>query len=339
MKIKRGLIVIFGIFLLSIFSCMSFVFAAHTLDILVDSTAPQVNLSSPTSSAAYSGSTYNVPFIFNATDSESGVANCSVYVDNSPTLNTSSINATNNEIDVLISAGSHSAYINCTDISGNTGNSSTITFTITAPSNNNNDGGGGGGGGGGGTPKTSFWQVTRDITTLDLSQGSEQSLAYRERLKINLSINGKNKTYFTGISKLENNYVIVNVSGDSEQSAKFYSGNQEKFDLDSDNYYDLEIKINSIVNNKASLFIKQINEKINSAAAVTNPTNTANAIKVPDANTTLQQNENAENNGSASQTVYWVIVGGIILIILIIGWVIIYFIFKKRKNVYKDFKM
>ncbi|VVB78935.1 Right handed beta helix region [uncultured archaeon] len=233
----------------------------HTLNILSDSSPPLVNVVSPANSASYSGSDYEVMFIFDANDSESGIANCSVYANGASYVNTSSISTINNQITAGLSAGSYSAYVNCTDLAGNIGNSSIITFAIAVPSTNN-DNNGGGGGGIATTLKKDFWEVTRDLTKIDLGLGYNEELSYKERVKINLSIDGKTKTDYIGITKLEKSYVILNLSNGS-QSVKLYSGNEEKFDLNMDGKnYEIYVKLNSISNNKANITIMRINEKI-----------------------------------------------------------------------------
>ncbi|VVB78602.1 Right handed beta helix region [uncultured archaeon] len=118
---------------------------------LNDIISPTVNLNSPLNNANYVGTSYSVTFGFSASDLGIGIANCSVYVNNGGYENTSSISSNNNIIVNLV-PGIYDSYVNCTDYSGNIGNSSKISFVISAPSNGNtNEGGGGGGSGGGNT--------------------------------------------------------------------------------------------------------------------------------------------------------------------------------------------
>ena len=109
---------------------------------------PAVNLTSPATGADFSGSSYNVTFVFNVTGVD-GFANCSVYTNGATYANTSPILGTNN-ISAVLGAGSYSAYVNCTELLGSADSSQTINFTITAPPSSGGGGGGGSGGGGGG---------------------------------------------------------------------------------------------------------------------------------------------------------------------------------------------
>jgi len=86
---------------------------------------------------------------FNFTDAESSTANCTLYFDDSPYNTTNDINnntQTTLKANASISDGNHSVYVNCTNIYGAIGNSSTVNIVIdttspfvqaVSPANNN----------------------------------------------------------------------------------------------------------------------------------------------------------------------------------------------------------
>ena len=102
----------------------------QTINIHVDLAAPNVNIVN----SSFSTTSTTPSITFNFTDNVSLSANCSLYLNN--IFNVSNAATPNNTNTILtastLNIASYEATVNCTDGSGNTGNSTAITITITA---------------------------------------------------------------------------------------------------------------------------------------------------------------------------------------------------------------
>ena len=303
---------------------------------LSDINPPLVDLTSPFDGTTYSGTSYNVTITFDTIDYESPIINCSIYVNDTSYSNISVITTdTKNNFYINLSSGTYSAYVNCTDSHLNMGNSSTNDFIISPPVTRNEDnestntGGGGGGGGSSKVSNDSFWQATRDFSGTDLSSDFFKEIASKERVKLSLNLNGKSETHYLGVSKTEKTYVIINVSS-IPQSAKLYVGNEERFDLDLDGKtYDLYVKLNSILNNRANLTIKQINEPI----ILPNSSTIESSF-----NSTTDKKSEEENPVQYNYNILIIFIALIFAVILIVIILLIYFKqvkYRMIKNSYK----
>jgi hypothetical protein len=117
------------------------------------------------------------------------------------------------------------------------------------------DDGSGGGGGGGGSASSMYWLSTFVIGNTRLEEGFSKELGIRERIKITLD-----EDYYIGVTKLSTN-LVINFSSFSEE-VPFTIGQEKKFDLTEDGYYDLIIKLKGIKNGKGNLTFDKINELI-----------------------------------------------------------------------------
>jgi len=120
----------------------------------------------------------------------------------------------------------------------------------------------GGGGGGGSTIKTlkneSFWIKTYDLKTSNLSKGINYSLASKERILINIA----NENPYIGIISTSVDLANIQIVN-RPANVTFKINEEKKFDTNSNNIYDLVIKLNSIVNGKANISVRYITEPIN----------------------------------------------------------------------------
>jgi len=225
----------------------------HNITLAAEKISPVVNLTSPPNGTDYSGSSYTVSFIFNVTD-DSAISNCSVYASGTEYSNTSAITkGVNNTINATLSAGSYTAYLNCTDGADNIGNSSTISFTITSSGST----GSSSGGSRGTTTASSFWKKTYNISDKEFNQGFIKELLSKERLKITI----KEENHYIGIVNLTNKTATIQIAS-NPKNITFNIGDEKDFDLTNDNYLDLSVRLNSILNNKANITIKSIQEEI-----------------------------------------------------------------------------
>ena len=146
------------------------------------------------------------------------------------------------------------------DHSGNTATAST-TYNVEL----SGTGGGGGGGGGGSTVPVSFYQRTINIATNDFSEveNIQQKLAAKERIKIKFN----NKYHHIGVRELTLMTALIEVASHGETKKQLNIGDEIKIDLNSDNINDVHIKLNSIINGKADLDIRYIQESYASCIA------------------------------------------------------------------------
>ncbi len=140
------------------------------------------------------------------------------------------------------------------DASGNCNTSSRYNFTTSsAPADGGTTSGGGGGGG------TTTTYKTYAVTDEQLLQGYTQILSKDDKIKF--SINNKNHSLLVNSVNEALNYANLTLSS-TPFNFLIYVNETKKFELTNDNFYDLLVKLNNLVDNKANLTIKQIYEKI-----------------------------------------------------------------------------
>lgn len=147
------------------------------------------------------------------------------------------------------------SYVN--DTSGNE-NSSIVYFTY-APSSTNEETGSSSSSGGGGGSSTVTYSNTFVMDNAELSEiGSiSQSLGESERLRIKVS----NETHHVGVVNLTETTAVIEIASDSVQ-VNFNLGDENKFDVTGDNFYDLLVRLNSISGDTANISLTYINEEI-----------------------------------------------------------------------------
>ena len=109
--------------------------------------------------------------------------------------------------------------------------------------------------GGGGSP--SYWSKTVVVDEADFTEGYTKDLKKKERIKVDI----EGDTHYIGVVDIASSTVTINISSETIQ-ATLSVGDERKFDVSADGYYDLYVKLNSISSNKADLTIKSINEKV-----------------------------------------------------------------------------
>lgn len=161
----------------------------------------------------------------------------------------SSINTSiTNQFTKSLSAGNYNWKVFCVDLAGNSNETENRTITINAvpPSS-----------GGGGSSRTTTTSKEETISDLELKEGTTKNL--RKNDKLLFSINNTNHTltlYELGV------YSII-ITIQSDPIDLFLSLNEtRRVDLNYDNYYDLEIKLNSLESSRANLTIREISEQI-----------------------------------------------------------------------------
>ena len=269
--------------------------------ITLDTTAPTITLVAPADSTSSTTSAYN--FTFNVSDSNT-VSYCSLIFDGSIINNLTSISKTltNGMYNSSLSVATHTWSINCTDFVGNTGNSSTRTLIVQAPA---------------ATTTTTTTTSSGGYPTYRPDQ-NELEEGYQRVLYKNWKISFKvgNESHLFKVENITDSNAKIILSSEVKE-ATLSIGEERKFDLSGDNYYDVLVKLNSITpawRNKANFTIKTIHEKINEkTSSVQNEEN--------------KTSEGAPNEGSKKTNSGW-------LWVLIVGLVILIFV-KIRRNKFK----
>jgi hypothetical protein len=115
----------------------------------------------------------------------------------------------------------------------------------------------------------SFWLDTFTAADSDFASGFSKILLVKQRVKVRID----SEDHYIGIVSLGVNSATVNISSDPQQ-ATLSVGEERKFDVSIDGYYDIYLKLNSVTNTTANLTIMQIYEKVPASEAANNQTPT-----------------------------------------------------------------
>jgi len=191
------------------------------------------------------------------------------------------------------------------DITGNL-----ITADSTSDSSSGDSGSGSGTEGG----TTLFWKNTFVASNNQLLDGFTREYSEKERAKVKV----ENEDHYVGIISLTNDSATINVSSDAQQ-AVFNIGDEKKFEVTGDDYYDLLVKLNSINGTKANVTIKSINEKI--VNEIPNGQN-------PEGNESSSGIKNVLNNIKNSNSSVKIVIS-VIALVIIMG-IIFLIVFRKK---------
>ncbi|MBT4257736.1 S8 family serine peptidase [archaeon] len=221
-------------------------FGLENYSFIYDKTSPTISLISPANDySAYAGS---VNFEFNLT--EENPANCSLIIDDLIVSTNNSITSISNSISYSPSVGTHSWKINCKDYSLLSVNSSSRDIEITQrPSS---------GGSSGSTTEEEEELVEEEIVNeTELLGGIEKT--FEEKEIIQFSFNSE--THEIIAEKVFEKSVEILIQSDPIRFT-LNVGDWKKVNLNNDSYYDLYVELLSIVDQKAEIKIKKINEEI-----------------------------------------------------------------------------
>ncbi len=258
--------------------------------ITIDNTAPSVSLSKSSSDKD------SITISISITEATSGVSGtCSV----DGTGATSSGTGTSQTLTASsLTCGYDYIYTaTCTDKAGNSGSGSVTASTA----------GCGGGGTTGGT--TSDWTGTYIVDDEKAEKGFSERRKEKERIRISVN----NQNHHIGVVKIENNKVTINVSSETQQ-ATLQVGDEEKFEVDDDDYYDIYVKLNSIEENEANLTIQKIHELI--------PEEELGEGTEQDTG----DQEEGQEEGTSEESYWWIWVLVILAVIVVVGY-----LYQKRK--------
>ena len=146
----------------------------------------------------------------------------------------------------LVCSESYSYTVTCSDEAGNNASVTEAFFTEGC-------GGGGTGPGGGGTTTSR----TYNIAASQLEEGYTKQLSSADQIKFNLN----EESHSIKVDSLSATTATITLSS-TPQTVTLSEGDEKKFELTGDNYYDLSLKLNEIANSKADLTIISIKEEI-----------------------------------------------------------------------------
>lgn len=227
--------------------------------IVYDATYPVVNSLNPVNAKTYSSNSQEIIFGFNV--SESNLANCSLIVDSVISLtNNSAVQGVNNFTQSFV-PGSYTWNVNCSDKALNVGNSSSRTFSVSAPTvvTTTDSGNGGGGGGSGGALPTIIAQ-TYIVSSESVSKGYTQELSKNDQIKF-IFFDEAAEQHSLVVKEIGKDYVYMTVNSEPID-VLLGVGQSIKLNLTSPDYYNLYIKLDAIKVNKAEITIQTIKEEI-----------------------------------------------------------------------------
>lgn len=183
------------------------------------------------------------------------------YGTNSSNLNNSILNSsysTNHSVLLSDLASSTVYYYNITscDPAGNCIIDGSYSFTTATPEAPPSGGGSSGGGGGGGSANTN---KTYNINSEEIIRGYTKDLAKNDQIKFSLA--GEAKLHSLVIDEISKNYARITIKS-NPIIINLNIGESVKLNLTSPNFYNLDVRLESISNNKANITIKNIHEEI-----------------------------------------------------------------------------
>ena len=147
------------------------------------------------------------------------------------------------------------------------------------------------------------------------------NLGSKERVRLLVG----NETHYVGVVGLTTTTATINVSSTKAQQAALKAGEEAKFDITDDDYYDILVKLNKITGLKANFTISSINEKVSGVTTTGTGENVAANATAPATNVPITSPGEKSNVGT--------IIFIVILIILIVG-AIIWFVMRNKRSKY-----
>lgn len=295
---------------------------AGNYTITYDITKPNITLIEPYPADETSSSAAKI-FYYNASDNLN-ISKCDLIANNVVVAgNSTAITNSTNNISYSFSSGTYSWQINCSDIAGNQENSSSHSFTITAPAQQISASSGGGGGGGASSG------MTYTLTLSQVSSGYTKDLGKSDKVKFTI-FDEKLEEHTLTVDYVASNYANLTLQSNLIKIV-LGIGQSIKLNLTSSDYYDLYIKLDSISNNKATLTIQTIHETI--PKNVLDGKSTGGEINV----SVDKENEKPEINNIKLINYYYI---GLYILMILIVLGLGYALFKKfRKGIKVKFEL
>jgi len=175
----------------------------------------------------------------------------------------------------------------------------------------------------GGGSVSSGWIRTYIEDKKDLSVLGSVNIGLGSKERVRLLVG--NETHYVGVVGLTTTTATINVSSTKAQQAALKAGEEAKFDITDDDYYDILVKLNKITGLKANFTISSINEKVSGVTTTGTGENVAANATAPATNVPITSPGEKSNVGT--------IIFIVILIILIVG-AIIWFVMRNKRLKY-----
>ncbi len=288
-------------------------FSSENRTFIVDTVSPVVNLVSPDDDLETTTTSQRFRFI--ATDNLE-LKNCSLYInDDLMETETSVDNNTNTYFDSITLSSSSSGrnydwYVRCYDSAENYHDSSEWRLTIISEDDEESSSGG---------VSTSFWINTYSPSSSEFSGTNGYICELAKQARVKVVVSGSN--HYVGIVALASTTAVINISS-TPQQAIFSKGDEKKFDVNGNGYYDLLIKLNSVTSSKANVSIKTIHEQI--------PSGTVNSFLL--SNNTEEEEEEAGSEEMKQPFTKGDKIWTIFLVIIIVCLVIFFLHINKRRK-------
>jgi len=217
----------------------------------IDTGYPIVNLISPADGSTWSSSS-TVTFSYNVSDVD--IANCSLIIGNVLDQTDHSITEdTTQTFTKTMGNANYNWYVNCSDYVGYTNGSTQRSLTISYSSGDDGSPGGGGGSSGGTPVITAPVEKEFDVdfststkASFSVSQGDIKTFSFNNKTKHTITVLALTSNSMTLLITSEPITIQVNVNG------------IKRIDMNKDGIDDLEFKLISIVNGKASFEINKL---------------------------------------------------------------------------------
>jgi len=280
------------------------------------------DITTPNISSVSSGSISTTSVIISWTTNEN--ANSSVNYGTTSDLGSITSNSsrvTSHSVPLSSLSSSTVYYYNVTscDSANNCNTTGTNSFTTSTPTIVVSSSGGGGGG--------SSVPVGKSYEFVTTSSGggegsSNIEIKKEDKIEIKSSKGGIAEHIIKAISISKNN-AVLEIRSEPIQEL-FYIGDIRKFDLSNDNFYDLQVTLNNITDNKLNITLKEVYEAVPKNIIITGEvSNEENKEEIPKNETPEKNIEDLESKITKLQTVIRIIVGIFII-------VIIFLLFRKK---------
>ncbi len=176
-----------------------------------------------------------------------------------------------------------------------------------------------------------YWSSTFNFADEEFSKKETiiKEVGKKQRIKLKIS----SAIHYVGVIDLTSTTVTINVSSIPQQ-AILGIGEEKKFEIDEDDFYDVLVKLNNFVNGRANLSVSYLHEETPTQPLppAENSTLGSNETAADTNNANLDGNTAESGEGTKSRRWIWILI--IIVIVLAAGGIIGYRYLKKESYKY-----
>lgn len=171
----------------------------------------------------------------------------------------------------------------------------------------------------------SYWILTYYPTEQQQTEGYSQNMVVKSNMKVNVS----GTYHYVGVVSLGNTSATINVSS-TPQQAVLNVGNEKKFEVSGDGYYDIAVKLESVTGTLARLTVKRIHELMPASVSTAGSASSTNSTTGNQTNNAVvgSQESNESLFSKLNNKWVWIIGGAVVLIAIVLGAG--YFIYKRK---------